>query len=549
MPGAKLRDEMGLVAEMVQGFAASFDIDQTLKLGLSRIADAMRIEAALVFLTDEASGDLVCHACFGPVDLIGFRVPPGRGIIGRTVAQDRALIVKDVGRDPDYFGRDMEWATGYAARTILCAPMRVRGACLGAIELFNKQDGSAFSAADARLLTALAASAALALFNARLAAEMVEQERVRRDLALAGEIQRAMLPEDAGPACPVHGINHAARHVSGDFFDIVPLADGRWGFALGDVAGKGMNAALLMAKAASLFRCLVKTGKTPAALLAGLNAELCETSTNGLFVTMVAGLVSADGRSVCIANAGHEPPVMVGPRGVRSFKAEAPPLGILPELEPASFPELSLTLDEASLYVFTDGLTEATGADGAMLGEEGALELIRARERLPPAARLESLLAAFGRPGIAIRDDVTILLVEPPAPMSGLRLTVAARPEHLQEIRARVRSFAQAEGASPDLTSDLVLAVDEACQNIIRHAYCGGSGLIVLEGDAISGEIEFRLLDFAPACNPAMIESRPLEDIRPGGLGTHLMRSVMDEVVFLTPPPGYGNLLRMRKRL
>lgn len=547
--GAKLRDEMALVADMAQGFAASFDIDQTMKLGLVRIAEAMQVEAASVFLVDEANGDVVCHACFGPVDLLGFRVPVGKGIVGRTIAEDRTLIVADVTRDPDYFGGTVEKATGYAARTILVAPMTVRGACLGAIELINKRDGSAFATADARLLSALASSAGLALFNARLAAEMVEQERVRRDLSLAAEIQRAMLPADAGAASPIHGINHAAREVSGDFFDIVRLADGQWGFAIADVAGKGMNAALLMAKAASLLRCLVKTGVSPSELLATLNAELCETGTKGLFVTMVVGLASADGRSIRLANAGHEPPLLVQSGRVGSFAAEAPPLGIVPDLTAAAFPELSLTLDGACLYLFSDGFTEVLDQDGAMLGAEGALALIRARETLSSADRLRSLLAAIVRPGALLRDDVTLLLIEPPRPLSGLRLAIEAAPENLQEIRDHVRVFANTHGFASDVTMDLVLAVGEACQNVIRHAYNGGPGLIVLEGDAISGEIEFRLFDFAPACDPSKIGPRALDDIRPGGLGTHLMGSVMDEVAFLPAPPGYGNFLRMRKRL
>ena len=127
---------------------------------------------------------------------------------------------------------------------------------------------------------ALSASAALAILNARMAEALVEQERIARELELAAEIQRSLLPEPGGHDFPVAGINYAARTVSGDFYDFFPLDDGRICFNLGDVSGKGMNAALLMAKTSSLYHCLGKTVHDPGRRLAeavgGLPLEVVE---------------------------------------------------------------------------------------------------------------------------------------------------------------------------------------------------------------------------------------------------------------------------------
>lgn len=131
-----------------------------------------------------------------------------------------------------------------------------------------------------------------------------------------------------------------------------------------------------------------------------------------------------------------------------------------------------------------------------------------------------------------------------------LELRVPARADQLRGIREAVREGALACGCTPDCAADVVMAVDEACQNIIRHAYGGSpSGEISLEIRRQGDELIFLLRDFAETIDVAAVKPRDLDDVRPGGLGTHFIREVMDEVTFLPPPSGGGNLLKMVKRL
>lgn len=131
-----------------------------------------------------------------------------------------------------------------------------------------------------------------------------------------------------------------------------------------------------------------------------------------------------------------------------------------------------------------------------------------------------------------------------------LDLDVAARPAQLKRIREAVRSSLDGCGCSAKSTGDIVLAIDEACQNIIRHAYDGGpDDRIVIEIDREGDRLIFRLIDFAPRIDPETVRPRDLDDVRPGGLGTHFIRNVMDETEFLEPPSGRGNLLRMVRRI
>jgi sigma-B regulation protein RsbU (phosphoserine phosphatase) len=541
--------QLDLIAEMSQEFAASRDIGETLQRGLQRVAAFVGAEAASLFLIDETGGEMVCRACFGPVEVRGMRLPAGYGIVGRTIRENHAIIVKDARQDPD-FGALIAEKTGYTVQSILCAPLSVGDIRLGAIELINKAGGGLFQHGDRQMLQALGASAALAIVNARLTGALVEQERMRRELELAAEIQRGMLPTDLPEDFPIQGVNVPAHAVSGDFFDILRLPGGAVAFAIGDVAGKGINAALLMTRTSSLFRCLAKTHRRPAHLLAAINAELCEAGlTGGMFVTMAAGLFDPRTGSVLLANAGHEPSLLRGPDGgYRAFPAGAPPLGIGPELVPEDLPESWIALAGGSLYLFTDGLTETRCHDLMMIGDHGMRRLIDEDQHLPATRRLRSIIARLAPGETPPRDDLTLMVVEDQRPPPLLVMRIEACPECLGGMRHRVSDATLAAGCAEGAAADVVLAVDEACQNIIRHGY-RGSGPVELELFREGSTLVVQLIDFAPPADPDKIKPRPLEELRPGGLGTHFMRCVMDDVAWLPPPFGAGNLLRMSKVL
>ena len=131
-----------------------------------------------------------------------------------------------------------------------------------------------------------------------------------------------------------------------------------------------------------------------------------------------------------------------------------------------------------------------------------------------------------------------------------LQLRFPARAAELKSTREAVRESMEGCGCSAKSTADIVLAIDEACQNIIRHAYHGDSdNVIELEVEHRGDRLIFSLTDHAPAIDPTGVKPRDLEDLRPGGLGTHFIRRVMDEVEFLRPASGRGNLLRMVRRI
>lgn len=535
-----------MLAELAQDFASSLDVEETLQHAVDRIIRHLRAEAASIFLLDEGGRSLVCRKCAGPVDITGLRLRKDEGIVGKAVRTGRVQIVRDASKHAN-FAADVDQGTGFVTRSILCAPLTVRGETIGALELMNKRSGDGlFASADVHLAMTVAAAAALAIHNARMAAALVEQERVRKELELAREIQLSLLPGDDGEDLPIYGVNVPAREVSGDFYDYFRLPDGRVYFGIADVAGTGMNAALLMAKTTSLLRCLAKHVADPGELLSRVNEEICETASRGMFVTIVAGFFEPDTHRIALANGGHLPPLQRARNGrYTEFQPQMPPLGIVAGL---SYPTDTLVLDDGSVYLFTDGVTESLDGEGRQLGLSGLRGLLDKVAETPAELRLSSAIAELEADGRRIDDDITMLLIELQKPLLSLR--IAADPRELAQVRTIVQDAVAAVGCGAKCAAEIVMAVNEACMNIIQHAYKGDpDGTIDLEIRRDGDALEVWLRDHAPTVDPEDIKPRALEELRPGGLGTFFIREAMDDCTYGNLGESNGNYVRMTKRI
>ena len=231
------------------------------------------------------------------------------------------------------------------------------------------------------------------------------------ELELAREIQESLLPKNLSEDFPITGINVSARQLSGDFYDYFPLKDGRIYFNIADVSGKGVNAALLMAKTSSLFHCLGKHILEPNKLMAHINNELCETAIRGMFVTMIAGIYDPKSGSVKLVNAGNPPALLLSRKGeLKAIEATASPLGILPD---TPFPLAEeLNLKNSCLYLFSDGATEGYLEEGEMLGLDGLLKLIIAQRNKPAKQRIQAIVEKFQATSDRLHDDITFMLIE-----------------------------------------------------------------------------------------------------------------------------------------
>lgn len=401
--------QMGFLAELSQKFATSLSLDDTLQSAVEGVINYVDAEAASLFMLENSETELVCRVCVGPINITGLRLDAGTGIVGRTVKSNQVQLIRDAGADPD-FAEFTDELTGFTTRSVLCAPLRVKDKLIGCLEIINKaSDNNLFDETDRLLIETLAAAASLAIHNASMSSRLLQQERLRKELELAREIQTSLLPRAREREFPFHGVNVPAMGVSGDFYSWVERPDGRYAFCLGDVSGKGMNAALLMAKTISLLDCLSKDIDEPGRLLERVNTELLQSITRGMFVTVVAGIYNPQARHIVWANAGHQPPLIRDIGGkYREISANALPLGILPD---TSFPQHEEMLDENIMYLFTDGITEGYGADAKPLEVNGLMAMLDAYHVLEPRERLAKIVSDLEASSAELRDDVTMMII------------------------------------------------------------------------------------------------------------------------------------------
>ncbi|MGB0712620.1 MAG: PP2C family protein-serine/threonine phosphatase [Gammaproteobacteria bacterium] len=403
-PSGESAHQLELMASVIQALAHTADIEHTLREGLRRIMDLMAVEAASIFVYEKGGTELVCRACAGPIDVTGVRVGREEGIVGLAARSDGPVLVSDAKASPD-FTPIVDQETGFISRTLAAAPLSVNDRRLGAIEIINRRDDSGlFTESDAARLKVLATAVALAMENAEMTARLVRHQRMERELELATEIQKSLFPGHRPHPFPIAGRNRPAREVSGDFYDFFHLPDGRIGFNLADVSGKGMNAALMGAKAASLMRAIGREVVDPGTLLQRVNDELFETATRGMFVTAIAGWLDPESGEGMLANAGHMPALLYQEGEIGSIDSSGPPLGIMSAM---MFPEERFSLEGGRLYLYTDGIPEAVLDDGTELGRDGLERLIVTREG-PDLDAFERALEALGA---SSHDDMTVLIV------------------------------------------------------------------------------------------------------------------------------------------
>jgi phosphoserine phosphatase RsbU/P len=405
-----LEEQLELLTDIARGFTSSLDISQTLKNAIEQYMEYMNVEAASIFLLENKASELVCVECAGPVDISGLRLSSGQGIVGKAVMSRSCQMIRDVLNDKN-FSNTVDMGSGFQTRSILCTPLVVNNECIGALELLNKKNDELFNEQDRQLSSALASYAALAIHNARMADALVEQERMRKELELAREIQLDLLPDDSDITnFPVKGMNVPALEVSGDFYDFFKRDDGLIYFNLADVSGKGMNAAMLMAKASSLLHHLAKSINDPGELLARVNDEICETISHGMFVTIVSGFIDTSNCTIKFSNAGHQPPLFHHNSGeFEELEANAPPLGISPGTE---FPVSTIRLEGGSVYLFTDGVTESIDEEQKLLDVGGLIKLIEDNSMVTASKRLEDIVAKIQHPSVDQRDDITLMIIE-----------------------------------------------------------------------------------------------------------------------------------------
>ncbi len=399
-------------------------INSELSLGrlLSNVMETVKqvfsADSVSLLLREEETGDLVFQIALGDVgDEIReiYRLKKGQGIAGEVADTGVPVNVADAYDHPS-FSPDYDRRTQYRTKAMLCVPLKARGQTLGVIQVINKLNPPyRFTREELEMLLTIASSAAVAVDTARMHRFIIQKETLERDLSLAREVQQSFLPGQPPrlPGYDLDALSRPALEIGGDFYNFFQLPDERIGIVLGDVSGKGIAAALFMARLTSDIQYHSLLCKSPEDLLAKVNDLLCQRAKHGMFVTLVYLILEPATGKICFANAGHLNPVCSGEGcavALGSHSAKGPPLGIIPNL---SYTGETLTLDPGqTLSLYTDGITEAKNSNADLFGED-RLMTVMAKD-FPSATGLVTAVSAavdkfsldHGR-----SDDITMVCV------------------------------------------------------------------------------------------------------------------------------------------
>lgn len=382
----------------------------------------------------------------------------------------------------------------------------------------------------------------------------IKEQRIEDELAIARSIQAALLPSapltDTARSIDVSGLQVPAKFVGGDLFDYY-IRDGKMLFCVGDVSGKGVPAALLMAIAHSLFRVLSAHNDLPERIVADLNDAICENNPDLMFITMFLGILDLETGVVRFCNAGHNPPLLIQD-GKAEYLSSEPSLllGVEPSAKYMTH-ELEL-LPGSSLFLYTDGLTEAENVDKELFGEQRALSTaagfgdLSAEEQL---ARMRESVHQFVD-GAEQSDDLTLLSIR--FVKNKNTLSISNDIEDLNKLEPFLNDFFERENLDMSLLSQLNLALEEALINVIMYAYPKGEkGTAELVLEHVNGNVCATLIDsgtpFDPLKRKEVNLDVSLEERQIGGLGIHLIKEIMDEVAYKYE--GGRNVLKMKKNV
>lgn len=301
----------------------------------------------------------------------------------------------------------------------LLLPLPGRNRLMGVMALGPKRSEEAYSRNDLRLLQAVASQTGLALEVSELAhslaTEAAQRERVNREIEIAREVQERLFPQQMPhiPGATVAGACRPALGVGGDYYDVIDLGDGRVGLAVGDVSGKGISAALLMASLrASLRGVTLDSPRDFAKLMHKVNHLVYEASASNRYATFFFAAYDPSTRKLDCVNAGHNPPLLLRGSETIRLHADGPVVGLLPH---APYTEQSLTLQPGDLLVlYTDGISEAMTHKDEEWGDE---RMIVAAQKIQNKNATEVLVELFAASdaftaGAPQHDDMTLLVLK-----------------------------------------------------------------------------------------------------------------------------------------
>ena len=407
-------EETTALHEISRSIESTASLDTLLHHIVEKSMNLMHAESGSLMLYTEEGDELEFKVALGPksADVKPFRVKPGQGISGWVAKYGKPILIKDAYKD-ERFDPSFDKRTGYRTRSFLCVPLKYKDRILGVITILNRLDHRPFTERDQQMLVTFATQAALAIENTRLLKEALEKERLKADLKVAAKIQGMLIPQELPK---IKNLEVAATYIpckemSGDFYDVIPIKDGKWVFVMADVSGKSVPGAMLMSNFQATIRTYLQFSSDLVWIMEHINELLIKHTTSDRYITVFVALYDPKNGTITSVNAGHNPPLLIKANDkVEKLNKGGIFVGILPwKYEHQNF---RFSKDNL-LVMYTDGLVEAMNEKEEEFGLTRLQELVLKHRLENIDALKERIINAVKEHtgGKSLDDDFTLLLV------------------------------------------------------------------------------------------------------------------------------------------
>lgn len=409
-------EELSVLNELSTAINSTMTINGVVDLVVQKCVQHLKVEQAAVMLLDAASESeaqqfktMIRHAELSTSRILPYRLDTE--LTGWMLKYQTPLLVNDLSTD-ERFGK---YADGkLPIRSLLSVPLMMKGEMIGMLTAFNKNSPEGFTTDEQRLLSIIATQSAQVIENARLLEEEKALLRMREEMRMAHDIQMNLLPGEAPeiPGYDIAGFSIPAREVGGDYYDFIPLDNQKLAFCLGDVTGKGIPAAMLMANTHAAIRGQTLSPKNASECINNANALMFQSTGTGKFVTLFFGILDAENHTLSFCNAGHDEPLLVSGDEITRLKTGGVVLGFVPQYP---FAEESIDFPKGSrLIIYSDGITEAMNQDNAEFGETRLQKIIMGNAQLSPRALIQKIIESVQThsDGVPQSDDMTMVVIQ-----------------------------------------------------------------------------------------------------------------------------------------
>ncbi len=406
-------EELSILNDVATAITSTQSLEKVIALMVQRCIKHLKVEQGAVMILDEQDSSKPFQTMIRKQDS-ALEILPYRfdsQLTGWMLKNKSPLMVNDLKNDKRFnFSGEMD----LPVKTILSVPMSLKGRMIGLLTVFNKKSETGFSADDQRLLSIIAAQSAHVLENARLNQKEQDLIKMEEEFRMAKEIQLNILPKEI-PAIDrydIHAVNISAREVGGDYYDFIKLPGEKLAFCLGDITGKGLPAAMLMANLQATLRGQAFTQNSVKDSIKNANILLFNSTASNRFATVFYGVLNYTNNSVTYCNAGHDAPINI--KGDQTTRLNEGGL-LLGCFDFAEYEEATKSIDVGeSIIIYSDGVTEAMNAINQEFGEEKFISIVKANQDLSAKELIDVILKEIKAHSgdIAQSDDITLLIIK-----------------------------------------------------------------------------------------------------------------------------------------